>query len=75
MYGAIHICQQNDDIFEIQLEAYEWQIPGGTHTLWHTRICHPKGLLFHQKSFDMGHILVKKILRTGSHFTKKIEKL
>ena len=36
---------------------------GGTHMLRHTGMCHPNGLLFHQKSVDMVPILVKKILR------------
>ena len=44
--------------------------------LKHMEMCHPNGLLFHQKSFDMGPILVpKKILRIGSHFTKKCKKV
>ena len=28
-------------------------------------MCHPNGLLFHQKSLDMGPILVKKSLQEG----------
>ena len=32
------------------------------HMLKHMGMCHPNGLLFHQKSFDMGPILVKKSL-------------
>ena len=43
---------------------------GGTHMLRHTGMCHPNGLLSHQKSLNMGPILVKKILRGGSHLTK-----
>ena len=35
-----------------------------------TGMCRPNGLLFHQKSLYMGPILVKKILRRESHFTK-----
>ena len=42
---------------------------GKNELLQHTGMCCPNGSLFHQKSFDMGPILVKKILR-GSHFTK-----
>ena len=42
--------------------------------LKHTGMCHPNGLLFHQKSLDMGPILVKNILRGGSHFTKIAKK-
>ena len=30
----------------------------------------PNVLVFHQKSFDKGPILVKKIVRRESHFTK-----
>ena len=33
---------------------------GGTHMLMHMGMCYPNGLLFHQKSLDMGPILVKK---------------
>ena len=51
------------------------QTRGGTHMLRHTGMCRPNGLLFHQKSLDMGPILVKKILRRGSHFTKIAKKL
>ena len=46
---------------------------GGAHTLRPTGMCCPNGLLFHQKSLDMGPILFKNILRRVSHFTK-IEK-
>ena len=46
------------------------QSRGGTHMLRHTGMCRPNGLLFHQKSLDMGPTLVKKILRGGSHFSK-----
>ena len=42
---------------------------GGTH------MCSPNELLFHEKSLDMGPILVKKILTGGSHFTKFVKKL
>ena len=38
--------------------------------LRHTGMCRPNGLLFQQKSLDMGPILLKKILRRGSHFAK-----
>ena len=48
-----------------------WQ--GGTLMLKHTGMCRPNGLLSHQKSLDMGPILVKKIYTRRSHFTK-IEK-
>ena len=33
-------------------------------------MCCSNGLLFDPKSFNMGSILAKKILRRGSHFTK-----
>ena len=39
---------------------YERSIPGGTHMLRYMGMCCPNGLLFHQKSLDMGPILVKK---------------
>ena len=42
---------------------------GKNELLQHTGMCCPNRSLFHQKSLDMGPILVKKILR-GSHFTK-----
>ena len=42
--------------------------------LRHMGMCRPNGLLFQQKSLDMGPILVKKILRRGSHFKKNREK-
>ena len=41
--------------------------------LRHTGMCCPNGSLFHQKSLDMGPILVMKILREGSHFTKIVK--
>ena len=41
---------------------------GGTHMLRHTGMCCPNGLLFHQKSLDMGHTLVKKPLEEGPNF-------
>ena len=48
---------------------------GGTHMLRHTGMCRPNGLLFHQKSLDMGPILVKKILTVPFHKNcKKIVK-
>ena len=47
--------------------------PGGTQMLRHTGMCRPNGLLT-KKSLDMGPILVKKILRRGSHFTKIAKK-
>ena len=47
---------------------------GGTYMLRHTGMCRPNGLIFHQKSLDMGPILVKKIPRGGSHFTKFAKK-
>ena len=34
---------------------------GGTHMLRHTGMCHPNGLLFHQKSLDMGPHFGQKI--------------
>ena len=37
-----------------------------------TGMCRPNGLLFHQKSLNMGPILVKKFLR-GSHFIKNVK--
>ena len=43
--------------------------------LRHTGMCRPNGLLFHQKSLDMGPILVQKILRRGSHFTNFAKKI
>ena len=39
---------------------------GGTNMLQHTGMCHPNGLLFHQKSLDK-----IKNLRRESHFTNK----
>ena len=39
---------------------------GDTLTLQHMGMCRPNGLLFHQKSLDMGPILIKRILRRGS---------
>ena len=36
-------------------------------------MCRPNGLVFHQKSLDMGSILVKKILRRGFYFKKIAE--
>ena len=50
-------------------------MPGGTHMLRHMGMCLPNGLLFHPKSVDIGPILVKKILRGGSHFTKIVKKI
>ena len=49
---------------------------GGTHMLRHTGMCCPNGLLFHQKSLDMGPILQqkKKIPRRWSHFSKIAKK-
>ena len=47
---------------------------GGTHILRHTGMFRPNGLLFHQKSLDMGPILVKKVLRESpisQKFAKK----
>ena len=35
------------------------------HMLRQTGMCRPSGLLFHQKSLDMGPILFKKILKEG----------
>ena len=35
---------------------------GDTHMLRYTGMCRPNGLHFHQKSLDMGPILVKKSL-------------
>ena len=51
------------------------QTRGGTHMLRQTGMCRPNGLLFHQKSSDMGPTLVNKILKGGSHFTKLAKKL
>ena len=48
---------------------------GSTRMLKPTGMCCPNGLLFHQKSLDMGPIFVKKILRRGPHFTKIVEKI
>ena len=45
--------------------------PGGTHMFRHTGMCHPNELLFHQKSLDMGPILVKKSLEEGPILVKK----
>ena len=50
-----------------------WSLPtlraepgwGGPHMLRHTGMCRTNGLLFHQKSLDMGPILVKKSLEEG----------
>ena len=36
-------------------------------------MCRPNGLVFHQKSLDMGPILVKKILRRGFYFKKIVK--
>ena len=47
--------------------------PGGTHMLRHTGMCRQNGLLFQQKSSDMGPILVKKSLEEGP-FRKNHEK-
>ena len=41
--------------------------------LRHTGMCRPNGLLFQKISLDMGPILVKKILRGGSHFIKIVK--
>ena len=38
-------------------------------------MCRPNGLLFHQKSSDMGPTLVIKILRGGPHFTNFAKKI
>ena len=38
-------------------------------------MCHPNWLVFHQKSLDKSPILVKKILRRVSHYTKIVNKL
>ena len=46
---------------------------GGTHMLRHTGMCRPNGLLFQQKSLDMGPILVKKSLEEGP-ISKKLQK-
>ena len=51
---------------------------GGTHKKSHVKAYgdyRPNGLVFLQKSLHMGPILVKKILRRGSHFTKIAKKL
>ena len=37
----------------------------GTRLLGHTGMCHPNGLLFHQKSLDIGPVFVKKSLEEG----------
>ena len=42
---------------------------GGTYMLSHMGMCHPNGLLFDQKSLDVGSTIVLKILRRGSHLT------
>ena len=60
-----------DALFETFNFCKSYNTRGGTHhMLRHTGMCCPNGLLFHQKSLDMGPILVKQILRGGSHFTK-----
>ena len=41
-----------------------------SHMLRYAGKCRSNGFLFHQKSLDMGPILVKKILREGSRFTR-----
>ena len=46
---------------------------GGTHMLRHMAMCCANGLLFHQKSLDMGPILVKKSLEKGS-ISQKLQK-
>ena len=48
---------------------------GGTHMLRHKGMCHPNGLLLHQKSLDMGPILVKKSLEEGPISQKIQEKI
>ena len=65
-----------DPIFETcVVQAHKNNVsPQGAHMLRHTGMCHPNGLLFHQKSLDMDPILVKKIL-WGSYFTKICEKM
>ena len=41
--------------------------------LRHMGMCHPNGLLFHQKSLDMGPIMVKKSLEEDS-ISQKLRK-
>ena len=55
---------------QVPKENFSEMFPGDTHMLRHTGMCRPNGLLFHQKSLDMGPILVRQILRGGSHFNK-----
>ena len=58
-----------------KLTFMQSQVEGGTHMLRHTGMCRPNGPHFHQKSLDMGPMLVIKILREGSHFTKIAKKM
>ena len=46
---------------------------GGTHMLRHTGMCLPNGLLFHQRSLDVGPVLIKKSLENGS-ISQKLQK-
>ena len=69
----------NFEIFEsaLYMKSVSMSLrPGGrvgTHMLRHTGMCCPNGLLFRQKSLDMGPILVKKSLEEGpiSHILQK----
>ena len=47
---------------------------GVTHMLRHTGMCRPNGLLFYQKSLDMGPTLVKKIRKRWVPFHKICKK-
>ena len=56
-------------------QQLQYWIGRGVLTLRQTGMCRPNGLLFHHKSLNMGPILLKKILRRGSHFDKNFEKI
>ena len=57
-------------------EVSNWQPQWGGDMLRHTGMCSLIGLLFHPKSLDIGPILIKELLRRGSHFkiAKKLVK-
>ena len=52
-------------MYNVLFDMYSTVPGGGTHMLRHTGMCRPNGLLFQQKSLDMGPILVKKSLEEG----------
>ena len=71
-------------ILQTSLDLYRFRVTfrgGGyfhrTHMLRYIRGCAAQinGLVFHQKSLDKCPILVQKILRRGSYFTKIAKKI